>query len=118
MKTNDNKTHTDVEGIVKEFSSKFSHRFLRIAELADAGKDKLYGTALAHLESDIIHHLRFQAEQYEKEKREMVAGMIKDINQMWVDELSRQGRNEGATAIGFSKVVAYLTQKYGVDLSE
>lgn len=57
--------HTPVEAS-KEFSSKFSSRFGRIAELADAGRDKLYGTELAHLESDIMHYVQSQADQYEK----------------------------------------------------
>lgn len=41
--------------------------------------------------------------------QDLISKIIKDVTQMWVDELCRENREEGATAIGYSKVVAYLS---------
>ncbi len=62
--------------------------------------------------------LDFIHQELQKARDELAAEIIKDVNTMWVDELSRKEREDGATAIGYSRVVAYLSNKNQSELDQ
>jgi len=85
-----NKTHTDVEGVVEELA-------LQIEILDDEG---FPGDIYKERRRIISKTLQSQADQYEKEKREIVKALLEDKNKI------------------VNIVGKVLAEKYGVDLSE
>ncbi len=66
---------------------------------------------------DLILRNTFHQE-LQKARERLLAEIIKDVNTMWIDELSRKEREDGATAIGYSRVVAYLSKKDQSELDQ
>jgi len=82
-KTNDNKTHTDVEGIVDTL--------LHIAHPNDLG------APTEQLETAIREALQSQADQYERQKKEIFEAIIKEERDRAVMILKSMLTNEGSS---------------------
>lgn len=102
---NQNNSRDKFDEIILDFNKKFYY------EHQEKG--------LTRLRDDVVGWLRTTLHQeLQKARDELAAEIIKDVNTMWVDELSRKEREDGATAIGYSRVVAYLSNKNQSELDQ
>jgi len=123
-----NKTHTDIEGVVEELTSKLDTLLPKMNE-------KFKGHHFLDVIGLVRTTLQSQADQYEKEKEEMYAQleivhtstmqeMVREI--LEINNENKKDLIEGVYGhfpakdkilIGFNRINGII-QKYGVDLSQ
>ena len=104
-----NKTHTDIEGVVEELTSKLDTLLPKMNE-------KFKGHHFLDVIGLVRTTLQSQADQYEKEKEEMYA-QLEIVHTSTMQEMVRE-IIDGVHSPIYKTRVKIIAKKYGVDLTE